>query len=293
MPLPTGDLNTTRPPMPGLPPKPPTSAPAAETGAGLPPNPPAELTGAHHHEAVEQTATERAPAEVDQIVTEWAPAEVEQTASSGPPAAPFARQGAGKEMQKTEGGRAMDAQSGPNAIAAQLAELGFDGVDFSGFGAFPIVSLQKETFRSTEGDVLGASFTGYVRGSRKKWIYKNGLIDQDPNSAFFYTYDDEQTIKGEAVSDVLQDWKSRGWRPMKSPYIELFVSLADGEKAGQIVALSIPKTSIQRFSNFMLRLYGRGQENMESTLCEFGQGKEVSGPKIKNPWIPLDFKVLG
>lgn len=283
--LPTGDVdNMQPPPMPGRggdgpPPLPPGSAPAAGGAEAAPTT------------AVEETNVTEMPPKLEETAKEPVP---QTQASETPPAAPFDKPDTGGSQLAPRGDRrGMAAQGGPAAIASELAELGFDGVDFTGFGVFPIVSLQKETFKSTEGDILGASFRGYVQGSRKKWIYKNGLIDQDPNSDFFYTYDDELTIKGEPIAEKLAGWKQRGWNYLKNPYVEVFIALAEGEKEGQIVALSIPKTSIQRYSNFMLRLYSKGTDNMQHTLCEFGQGNEVTGPKIKNPWIPLDFKILG
>lgn len=281
MSLPTGDVEERVPPkMPGT------------RESGLPPRPPEAAPSAG--EAVEQEQTETRTS-VSQIHTqEEAPkqARKEETNADGPPAAPFAqgRADPGKEMSADPRGGYPQQQVSGNKLAEAASDMGFDGVDLTGFGAFPIVSLQKETFKTTEGYVLGDSFEGYPQGSRKKWIYKNGLANENPDVAFFYTYDDELSIKGEPIPEILAGWKERGWNYVKNPYVELFVRLEGGEQSGQVVALSIPKTSIPRFSNFIVTLLAKGGEGMKTTLCWFGKGPEVT--KVRNPFIPLAFRVL-
>ena len=62
-------------------------------------------------------------------------------------------------------------QQAAGGVLRELEAQGFEGLDI-GFGSFPMVRLQDQTFSTNEGDTLGNTFLCIIHGSRTKWLYK-------------------------------------------------------------------------------------------------------------------------
>ena len=56
-------------------------------------------------------------------------------------------------------------------VLEELASDGFEGLDI-GFGSFPIVRLQGNTFTTNDEDTLGETFLCIMHATRTKWLYK-------------------------------------------------------------------------------------------------------------------------
>ena len=151
-----------------------------------------------------------------------------------------------------------------NAKLAQVAaEEGFEGMDFDGYGTFPMVSLKQGTFSCNEGWSLPDTFYGILQSTRKKSIYKNGLPDSDPNTDFFYTYDQITSVSGDMVEDLVAAWRAKGWTPVIKPYIDATITLVGGEHDGQVIILSVPKSSISRLSVHWANMKASGRPYSE------------------------------
>jgi len=142
------------------------------------------------------------------------------------------------------------AASGMVGAMQKAQELGFEGLDLSGFGAFPIVRLHRGSYNTRDGLNLGTTFYGFIQdgGTKQKFVYNNGLPDRDPGRDYFYTYDQVTTVKGEPVSQILDTWRARGWTPQISPYLDTMIKVHGGEHDGTMIILSVPKSSRPRLS---------------------------------------------
>jgi hypothetical protein len=166
--------------------------------------------------------------------------------------------------------------------------MGFEGLDFDGFGAFPMVSLKQGTFSCSDGWTLPDPFYAVLMSSKKKWIYKNGLPDRDPETKFFYTYDQETTISGEAVEDVLAEWRAKGWKPVMKPYLDVAMRLVGGEHDGKVVALSVPKTSIGRVSAHWANMMASGKP-IDQIITKIGKAALVKSKGFE--FTPISFEI--
>lgn len=179
---------------------------------------------------------------------------------------------------------------GSSAIVQQASKDGFEGVDLDVFGVFPIVSLKDGEFQSTEGWSLGREFHMVMTAGRKKFAYKNGLPDSDPDSTMFYTYDSVHTTSGELVENVLKEWAEKGWRKEVSPYVDIMGTVHGGERDGSIILLSTPKTSIGRYSGHYMRLKATGRP-FDQIITRIGKGEKFT---VRNFDVtPYDFSIAG
>ena len=176
------------------------------------------------------------------------------------------------------------------AILNSLAEDGFEGVDLTGFGAFPIIALNDGQFVATEGWELGESFEGVMVGSRNKFIFKNGTKDVD-DEEFFYSYDGVLDTQGGEVVERLNAWKALGYTPVRKPYVDISVILTGEDHAGEFCLLSVPKTSISRWSGYLVKLglQHKGKKPQE-VVTRFGKAKKVgSGTRS---FTPISFEYV-
>jgi len=137
--------------------------------------------------------------------------------------------------------------------------MGFEGLDFDGFGAFPMISLKQGTFSCSDGWSLPDPFYAVLMSSRKKFIYKNGLEEKDPNSDFFYSYDQVTAINGDLVEDRLREWRSKG-----------------------------PKTSISRLSAHWANMMATGKP-IDSIVTKIGKGPLVKSKGFE--FYPIQFEI--
>lgn len=257
-------------PAPSIPPTPPTpvaevevaaqppQAPAAPAQAAPPPAPPAPAAPAYA-----QPVAPAAPA----APTQQAQVPVQHVPNAGIQAVP-----------------------NPNDPSAMLASMGFEGVDLSGYGAFPVIRLHEGEYNSSDGAlVLGPQFDCIFLESKKKLFYKNGLPPGDPNEEFFYTYDDQFDTRERPVQQILQEWAARGWTaPQRKPYVDQMCRIVGGAHDGKIIILSIPKTSIQRWSSHLVNMVAAGKNPKADTT------RVSKGPRVTNvtyPFTPMQFDI--
>ena len=175
------------------------------------------------------------------------------------------------------------------AKVQQAAAMGFEGLDFDGFGAYPIISLKNSgVFRTSDGWDLPDPFYAVILGSRKKFIYKNGLPDEDPDSSFFYTYDDKFSMSGESVEGILQTWGQKGWMPNKKPYLDVALRIVGGEHDGEAAILSVSKASISRFSAHWDNMMADGRPFSE-IVTKIGKAPLVKVNRFE--FYPISFSI--
>jgi len=171
-------------------------------------------------------------------------------------------------------------------VSAMAAEEGFEGLEFDAFGTFPTISLKRGSFKTSSGEDLGQSFEAIITSSRSKFLFKTRLPDNDPRSDVAYTYD-KQSSNGKDLQGILNGWATNGIGYEEKKYLELSCTLRDG----RMMLLSVPPTSISRFSAFTAeRLMKRKPAN--ETIVRVGIAPEVTGPNIQFPWNPLSFSIV-
>jgi len=308
--LPTGDVSqiedanvVSETPAPNAPPAPPAAV-GAPAAAAPPPPPSAVAAPAAPAPAAAPAAPAAPPAAVA------APAPAPSAPASPPPAAvaapapaavaapapaPAPAAAPAAEAPPAPANALVDAPAQTavatttgNPMVAAAAEQGFEGLDFDGFGAFPIISLKQGTFTSTDNWTLPDPFYAILQGSRKKFIYKNGLPDTDPDVQFFYTYDEVVAINGDSVEGILAEWKSKGWMFNKKPYLDVTMTLQGGEHQDKIVILSVPKTSISRLSAHWANMMAT-RKPLEAILTKIGKAPMVTSTKFD--FTPIQFDV--
>jgi hypothetical protein len=231
-----------------------------------------------------------APAPAPTPVTTAAPAQeaaaAEAMTQAAPAAAPVAVYNPPPQVPATMTPGATSIQT--SAIQAELSQDGFAGTEF-GFGSFPLISLQNNgTFQSSEGGSLGTEFYVNLLGSTPKWIYKND--QKGPAEDFFYTFDNEVSVGGEPVADILEGWKARGWKFEKKKYLDVQAQMVtDDEDNGTLVLLSIPPTSINKFSGYLATVKGRHGLDLKSAITRCHLGEQVT--KVKHPFHPWAFSL--
>jgi len=200
------------------------------------------------------------------------PAPVPQAAAPQPPAV---RQGSAPMVS--------------GGVTEALGQAGFEGLEF-GFGAFPVVTLQNTgQFETSEGGVLGSSFNCILLGSKAKWICKN---DQRGDAEdFFYSFDRVTALTGEDAKTIIDGWTQRGWKHEWKKYLDVQAQMVtDDEDNGALVMLSIPPTSINRFSGYVATVIGRYQQEITQVVTRCELGEKVT--KVRYPFHPWSFSKL-
>lgn len=249
-------------------------------------------------ETVQEAAPEPAPAA--ETVAPAAPETPPQFTGEVPPApeippapsaqVPAAQASAGDLV--AEGNKAPPAKTISANLVAEAEQDGFEGLDFDSFGLYPIIALKEGEFMSSEGWSLGQEFDCYVLGSRKKTLYSNNLKDDDPDADVFYSYDGVTTTGTESVAERLAEWKEKGWRPVTKPYIDASVEIVGGEHDGELAIVSIPKTSIGRFTKLYTLLKRRHNQTgkpITEIKVHVGKGERVTTTAF--PFTPFEFTI--
>ena len=173
-----------------------------------------------------------------------------------------------------------------SGVQGSLEQEGFEGLEY-GFGSFPMITLQNDgTFQSSEGGSLGSEFYCNILGSTPKWIYKND--QKGPAEDFFYTFDREFNMQGEPIDAILAGWKQKGWEYETKKYLDVQAQLVTtDEDNGTLVLLSIPPTSINKFSGYLASISGRYNKRIAEVVTRVHLGDKVT--KVKYPFHPWGF----
>jgi hypothetical protein len=170
-----------------------------------------------------------------------------------------------------------------------MADMGFEGLSF-GHGAFPQIVLTDGQFEcSTDQAVLGKQFECLMTSSRAKHIYKStGARKEDED--FFYSYDKEFATDGTPVVDLLAIWKEKGWGYEIKTYLDVTAQVVNCPATpaynGKLVLLSIPPTSLPRFSGHVatMQAFGKDPRVVPSVVSV---GPKVT--KTAQPFYPWQF----
>lgn len=209
-------------------------------------------------------------------------------AQAAPSAAPVAVANPPTQMPATRTPAATSLAT--SGVGGALASEGFDGLDF-GFGSFPMITLQNDgTYQSSEGGNLGSDFYCQILGSTPKWIYKND--QKGPAEDFFYTFDRVYSVQGEPIEEILAGWKAKGWEFEVKKYLDVQAQMVtNDEDNGTLVLLSIPPTSITKFSGYLATVAGRHGRQVASVVTHVKLGDKVT--KVKYPFHPWAFAFHG
>ena len=193
---------------------------------------------------------------------------------------------------QSEGGAMVASPAGTLSgdIKEELEAAGFGGLNL-GFGAFPTVTLQNDgLFTTSEGRDLGKGFYCTILGSQGKFIYKNGV--QGKEEDFVYSYDEIHTTDGtQLIEDVLAAWKAKGWTAEKRPYtdvrVQFIAETEDDPDDDMYMMLSIPRTSIPKYSGYVAILMGSGK-HPSSVTTHVTVGDKVT--RVAYPFSPWGFR---
>ena len=172
-------------------------------------------------------------------------------------------------------------------IAQQLAAMGFEGLDM-GFGAFPIVKLQDQTFSTSDGDVLGNTFVCVMHQTRRKFLFK--CDDSNDSDEMVYSYDKQTTTTGKSIEDVKAEWAAKGFvAPVWKEYTDVTAQLVDlpNREMGGVVVLSVPHTSNSRLSGYMTTLLVKGRQPNQ-VITQVYPGQRITS--AKKPFYPWAFR---
>lgn len=166
------------------------------------------------------------------------------------------------------------------------AVQGFGDLDFTAFGIFPTVTLTNDLkFTLSTGGDLGSVFVCQIHEGRKKYLYSNGLPMGDKSSEVAYSYDQKTSSKDEPLDGILSRWRSQGWTPTMKTYMELVCKLPEG----RVVLLSVPPSSISRFTAFVAETI-HSQIPVAMAQCRVSVGEKVMNVSV--PFHPMKFELL-
>ena len=127
-------------------------------------------------------------------------------------------------------------------VVQQLEQAGFIGLEL-GFGSFPTVRLQGESFSTSDGGSLGQTFACIIHSARPKYLLK--CADVQNADEFVYSYDRKTTTGGKSIDQLVNIWKEKGWdSPVWKDYLDVTAQLVGVEQRelGEVVMLSIPNS---------------------------------------------------
>ena len=261
----------------GSPPQ--AAAPAQATPPGQVPPPqqatPVQATPPPQATAPATTAPQEQARAADVVATQVAPNPTPVAVEDPPTQLPATREA---------GAGALTTAGVGDSMTAALENDGFEGLEF-GFGAFPQISLQNNgTFEYSGGGLIGIDFYCIILGSKAKYIYKNG--QKKALEDFVYSYDKEYTLQGGLVQAKLDEWVGKGWVPEEKKYLDVQAQIVSNDQHnGELVLLSIPPNSINRFSGYIATVQGRHGKSIKKVITHCYLGDRVTkGEYPFNPW---------
>lgn len=187
--------------------------------------------------------------------------------------------------------------SGGGEMMTALQEDGFEGLKL-GFGAFPGIVLPAEGRFKINGEekFIGEAFSGRIHSSKPKWIVKVDTNDKDKEK-YVYTYDNPRdpnamTTGGTKVVDFIADVEASGQRTKVKDYLDVLFEIDECSEEslspGDLVLLSIPDTSIKRFSGYLLQLQMR-KTSPRDVITRVSVGAKITS--VAKPYYPWSFKM--
>ncbi len=209
----------------------------------------------------------------------------------------------------------------PTGIAGAMQSLASDGFEDleQDFYSFPTVVLDKGMYVMGGTNQLGTSFSATLGGSRGKWIFKNVTANENgkpvkkDDEDFVYSYGAPKdpsdpaglrrldipvgewlATNGKKLKETFEVWKAKGWDYEDKKYLDVSAEINECSlypaAAGQLVVLSIPKTSTGRFTGHVSSMKALGY-NPKFVPTVFTVGEEITKgvPQSFNPW-KFDFR---
>ena len=169
-----------------------------------------------------------------------------------------------------------------------MEDSGFEGLEIGRF-SYTAIALDGAKFIDQDKTDLGVEFKGIVLGTKKKWVMNNTRTDRDTDKVGVFSYDKiHEANSGELMTDIISDWKERGWGHTWKPYLDVQVMVIEGaeEIAGEPVILSIPPTGIQRISGVIKRAGMKHHlKPSEFVMCFYvGEEKQNAAKQTFYPW---------
>ena len=163
--------------------------------------------------------------------------------------------------------------------AEEQADLEF------GFGAMPIVTLDKGEFVCEDLEEFDSHFLCNILEYRAKYLYAT-VVGQDEEGECAYSYDQVTTTKGESVASVLKEWEDDGEKWQMKKYMDVVVTIEDGDNAGQPVILSVSPMSVAKFSSYVGILLAKiNRVHYKNVVTKVAIGKKNSkGKHDYKPW---------
>lgn len=179
---------------------------------------------------------------------------------------------------------------------AKMAEAGMEGLEIDGF-SFESITLPGEGFfqlASDEDSNLGKSIDVLVLGTRARYVVKQE-DSQDSESFFSYDKDGSTKTDGTDATAIIAQWAADygddNYRPVIRKYLDVTVQIVGGEEdvvedmAGDLAMLSVPPTSVSKFSGVIMRMQMRNLNQSETVInCSVGK-KRKAGSGSFYPWV--------
>lgn len=180
-------------------------------------------------------------------------------------------------------------------IIAQAAQGGFEGLN-SGFGTFPILKIDSESFELDDEEYPEKEIYMNISQSRAKFIVKQK--DQGDEAEFIYSYNalidgrpnpNALDVSGSSVQAWIDKQHLAGCETEVKEYIEAIAELMDDNKFnGELVLLSIPPSGVRRFTGYCIKLQLKHQCLPDKVITVATIGKKIKKGSIS--WCPWVFK---
>ena len=172
--------------------------------------------------------------------------------------------------------------------AEQVAGMGFGFEPLElGVGSFPSVSLKDDIFKTSDEEKLGSNFCCIIFGWKTKWIVKSN----DTNSSEFkYSFDKIHDTNGKPLAAEFDIWRAKGVMPgdpIYKEYRDVLVQLVDvaSKTSGQVVMLSVPKTSLPRLKGHQVTVQVTENKNLDQIITQVYAAAKVTSTKVPfHPW---------
>lgn len=177
-------------------------------------------------------------------------------------------------------------QVGEGALV-QAAKAGYEGLEI-GYGSFDILKLDGESFMLSDEVLKEKTISMVITQCRAKYIIKEVAENTDN---FIYSYDQITDTKGIAVEVFKAKMHAAGCEIEIKKYLEAVAEIVDGPYDGEFVLLSIPPSSLKRFSGYTVKVMHKFGVNPDKVVTDVSVGKKIVKGKIS--WCPWKFTVKG
>ena len=175
-------------------------------------------------------------------------------------------------------------------------QAGFEGLDIGAF-SFERIRLHEGKFlMGSEDSEVGKEFNFIALSTRALYIVRQ---DESQDAEMYYSYCPKGSTNSDGTSaqETLDKWLADGFGEKGNPldirrYLEVMAELVDrdDEYSGTMVSLSIPPSSVQRFSGMAFQAARMHRRSLDQVVISASVGaKAGEGSKAFRPW---NFKLI-